>query len=259
MSESIKVFISYAHEDYNAARRLYDELRLLGTEPWLDKECILPGQRWEFAIETAIHESNYVVFILSSNSTAKRGYIQKELRIALDVLDTIPESQIFLIPAKLDDTTPTHPRLRELQWVKMYPSWDEGFAKIIRVLDFAREANAGKLASPSELSASATRSEQIIDLTNTVWSGTESGGSEFTAEFLPGSILRYTVITGTWENARWTQDGVRVYWQSNNEYAQIRGQIHGDSMNCAAQNINGTMWTLHLKLKRPEFHSLSEL
>ena len=43
------VFISYAREDFPAAKRIYDELRRAGVEPWLDKESLLPGQKWKVA------------------------------------------------------------------------------------------------------------------------------------------------------------------------------------------------------------------
>jgi TIR domain len=248
MSGRAKVFISYAREDYAAARRLFRELLYLGVEPWLDKECILPGQRWELAIETAIRESNYVVAVLSANSVEKRGYIQKELRIALDALDRVPESQVFLIPVKLDETTVSNFRLRELQWVEMYPSWDEGFAKIRRVLDFASQANAGTLPSPSSATETTAQSdtEPALDLTGTVWSGDDLDGY-ITYEFLPRSILKYTSISGTFSNGEWTQDGASVYWQMNDKYAQYRGEISGDRMEGTGQNVAGKNWRWNVR------------
>ncbi len=41
-----KVFIRYAHEDLEAARKLYKQLRSTpGVEPWFDKESLLLGMR----------------------------------------------------------------------------------------------------------------------------------------------------------------------------------------------------------------------
>lgn len=53
------VFISYAHEDFSAAERLFAILAQSGLQPWLDKKSILPGQRWKMAINTAIEESRF--------------------------------------------------------------------------------------------------------------------------------------------------------------------------------------------------------
>ena len=38
---------------------------------------------------------------LSHNAITKRGYVQKEIRYALDAADEQPESTIYLIPPKL--------------------------------------------------------------------------------------------------------------------------------------------------------------
>jgi TIR domain-containing protein len=90
-----RAFISYAREDEAAARRLYIGLKAAGVEAWLDKESILPGQDWQEAIAAAIESSEYFVAVLSSHSLNKRGFVQRELRIALEVLDEVPEGQVF--------------------------------------------------------------------------------------------------------------------------------------------------------------------
>ncbi len=51
MADEIKVYISYAHEDYEIAKRLYDDLKdLPNVKPWLDDEDIIPGQKRKPAI-----------------------------------------------------------------------------------------------------------------------------------------------------------------------------------------------------------------
>ena len=97
-----KVFISYAKEDKECARRLYKELKDKGFDPWLDEESLLPGQKWEAHIEDAIKQCEFFIALLSTKSVGKRGYFQKEIRRALDVLETVPERDIFLIPARLE-------------------------------------------------------------------------------------------------------------------------------------------------------------
>lgn len=55
-----KAFINYASEDLEAARKLYAALKSIsGMDPWLDKESLLPGMRWEPAIRKAIRESDF--------------------------------------------------------------------------------------------------------------------------------------------------------------------------------------------------------
>ena len=109
-----KVFLSYAREDEEQARRLFDDLRGTGISPWFDKASLLPGQRWKTSIKAAIRDCRFFIAVLSSNSINKRGYVQKELKDALEVLDEYPASAIFIIPARLDNCAPSDDRLGDL-------------------------------------------------------------------------------------------------------------------------------------------------
>ena len=39
-----KVFLSYAHDDFVTARRIYCDLKNYGIKVWFDEEELLPGQ-----------------------------------------------------------------------------------------------------------------------------------------------------------------------------------------------------------------------
>ncbi len=142
-----KVFISYAREDAPIARRLFDDLKTAGAEPWLDVENILPGQRWESEIEKAIKKTDFVIALLSSNSLQKRGFIQKELRFALSLLDEIPQDDVFLIPARLDDCRSDDKKLREINWVDLFPFYEIGLQKLMRVIRPEQATRSGTLDS----------------------------------------------------------------------------------------------------------------
>jgi hypothetical protein len=151
MTESrARVFISYAREDHEAASRLYKDLRQASSDPWLDTKSLLPGQRWRVAISAAIRNSQYFLALLSSKSVSKRGYVQKELKEALELLDEIPESQIFIIPARLDECFPSHERLHDIQWADLFPSWDDGISKILLAMQIT-SANSIYNIVPDEL------------------------------------------------------------------------------------------------------------
>lgn len=134
LTSSPKVFLSYAREDINSAQGLFDDLRDAGADVWFDKESLLPGQKWKAAIGQAIAGSRFFLALLSASSVNKKGYVQKEVKEALDVLDQYPESAIFLIPVRLDDCSPSDDRLRNLQWVDMFLNWDDGLARILKAL-----------------------------------------------------------------------------------------------------------------------------
>jgi len=129
-----KVFISYAPEDQAIAKRLYNDLKNAGVELWFDEASLLPGQNWEFEIKRAIKESTFFLALISSKSISKKGFTQKELKVALDMLDEFPESDIFVIPVRIDDCKPINEKLQYLHWVDIFPSYDDGLQKILRVI-----------------------------------------------------------------------------------------------------------------------------
>ena len=58
-SQENTVGISYASEDVDAAKRLREDLKDTGLNPWLDKERLIGGQNWEVSIKKAIKKSKY--------------------------------------------------------------------------------------------------------------------------------------------------------------------------------------------------------
>lgn len=222
-----KIFISYAREDYDAAKRLYDFLVSQGQEPWLDKEDILPGQKWEPALQSAIRNSHYFLAILSPNSVGKRGYIQKEIRLGLDVLEQIPDNQIFLIPVRIAECEPTHEGLRAVQWVDLFPSWENGLRRLGKVFSFI----PNKVTVPS--------------VSNTRWHVTQSLKSKQWSFFLRGDgVLEYEKSGRQFSTGTWSQSEDTLYLEINRNYAQYKGIIKRDRIvEGEAQNIAGDEWT----------------
>jgi hypothetical protein len=130
----VKVFICYAREDLESAKRMFANLKEEGFQPWFDQEGLMPGQRWEIGIEKAIRTSQYFIPLLSSHSVEHTGYVQKEILRALEILERMPPSGIFIIPSRLDNCSPSHPELEKLNRVDMFPDWDAGLQKILKVL-----------------------------------------------------------------------------------------------------------------------------
>jgi hypothetical protein len=131
----MQVFISYAKEDHESALKLFKSLSMLDEiSPWLDTEYLLPGMNWEDEIINAIEKSQYFIAIISSNSIDKTGFVQKEMRIALDRLQYFPTDKIFLIPVRLDICDAKFRILKNIQYVDLFPDWDKGFDKILKVI-----------------------------------------------------------------------------------------------------------------------------
>ena len=73
MTEPIKVFISYAHEDEKLRVELGHHLRILERqgviELWCDR-CISPGMDWAGAIEHQLEQAQIILFLISANFLA---------------------------------------------------------------------------------------------------------------------------------------------------------------------------------------------
>lgn len=159
MAQPPRVFISYAREDYAVANRVYQDLKSLGAEPWLDRESLLPGQKWGTEIRKAIRNADYFIALLSNTSLGKRGYVQKEFREAKGVLDEIPEGKTFFLPARVEDCKPEDPRISELNWVDLFPSYPAGIDRILRVIR-PPKWSPSDIQRPTELDSKTDRSSQ---------------------------------------------------------------------------------------------------
>jgi hypothetical protein len=135
LTGSPRVFLSYAHEDIASARRLVSDLRESGADVWFGEDSLLPGQKWKPAIRQAIKDCRFFLALLSAKSVNKKGYVQKEMKEALEVLDEYPDSAIYVIPARLDACTPSDDKLHDLRWVNMFPDWDDGLARILKAIE----------------------------------------------------------------------------------------------------------------------------
>src|SRR5215208_6586615 len=127
----LKVFLCHASGDKLLVRELYKRLMAEGVDAWLDQEKLLPGQDWRVEIPRAVREADVVVVCLSNKSVTKEGYVQKEIKFALDSAKEKPEGTIFLIPVRLDDC-PVPERLKRWQWVDLFES--NGYERLMRSL-----------------------------------------------------------------------------------------------------------------------------
>lgn len=131
------VFISYARENLDAAERLADALGASGFTPWVDRRRLRGGDRWKRTIEDTIKSSRFFVPLLSNCSVNKRGYVQREIRRALEILDEMPERSVFIVPARLEECQPSHSTLEELNWVDLFPNWSVGVKRLVHSLHSA--------------------------------------------------------------------------------------------------------------------------
>jgi len=128
---ALRVFLCHSSNDKPAVRELYRRLIADKLDPWLDEEKLLPGQDWQLEIPKAVRNADVVIVCLSQGSVGKAGYVQKEIKCALDVADEQPEGAIFLIPLKLEECK-VPDRLSNRHWVNYYE--ENGHSKLLKAL-----------------------------------------------------------------------------------------------------------------------------
>ncbi|MFM6590068.1 MAG: SUMF1/EgtB/PvdO family nonheme iron enzyme [Microcystis panniformis] len=99
----IQIFLAHASEDKPAVLALHERLKQAGYKPWLDEKDLIAGQIGRDEIPKAIRASQIFLACLSAKSANKQGYIQRELRIALNTLGEMPSGTIFFIPMRLEE------------------------------------------------------------------------------------------------------------------------------------------------------------
>jgi hypothetical protein len=129
----LRVFLNYASNDKPAVRKLYRRLLASGFDVWLDEEKLLPGQDWRVEIGRAVRSSDAVIICLSSSSVGKEGFVQKEIKTALNIAEEMPEGTFFLIPVKLEDCEVPF-KLKSWQWVNLYEIG--GYERLEKALTF---------------------------------------------------------------------------------------------------------------------------
>ena len=105
-----------------------------------------PGRTGAWRSQKAVREADVVVVCLSNKSVTKEGYVQKEIKFALDIAEEKPEGTIFLIPARLEDCVVPE-RLSRWQWVDLYE--ENGFVKLLRSLKLRADAVGAKIEPTS--------------------------------------------------------------------------------------------------------------
>ena len=141
----LKIFLCHSSGDKAEVKDLYNLLLQRGADPWLDSEKLLPGQDWNLEINKVLDASDVILLCLSKKSVDKEGYVQREIRIALDRALEMPEGRIFLIPARLEECELPY-KIKSYQWVDLFVA--DGIEKLLKSLNLrASQVKAQLLSS----------------------------------------------------------------------------------------------------------------
>lgn len=162
-SPSKAVFLSYAREDAEAARRVADALRAFGVEVWFDMSELRGGDVWDQKIRRQIKECALFMPVISGQSDQRgEGYFRLEWKLAVERTHLLAEGMPFLFPVVVDDTSEANASVPEQflksQWTRLpggepTPQFVE---HVKRLLQAPRKPPAGTKSAAPAVPASAT-------------------------------------------------------------------------------------------------------
>ncbi len=118
------VFLSYASQDSEAAKRICEALRAAGVEVWFDQSELVGGDQWDGKIRGQISSCALFMPVISANTQARReGYFRIEWRLAAQRTHAMADNTPFLVPIVIDDTKDTAAlvpaEFKAVQWTKL--------------------------------------------------------------------------------------------------------------------------------------------
>jgi adenylate cyclase len=151
MSESNKaVFLSYASQDTEAARRICESLNKGGIEVWFDKSELRGGDVWDQQIRQKIRDCALFIPVISATTASRHeGYFRLEWDLADQRSHKIARNRPFIIPVCLDATPDSGADVPEsfarVQWTRLSAGeTPPAFAK--RIADLLSPAEGAGLA-----------------------------------------------------------------------------------------------------------------
>ncbi len=112
------VFLSYTKADKDRVSEIADQLAAKGLTVWMDDRRLKAGQSWDFEIRRALDRSAIIVVCISNKSVQKSGYVQREIRLALEKAEEKLVDDIYIIPVLLDDDVSIPRQLKDVQYIR---------------------------------------------------------------------------------------------------------------------------------------------
>lgn len=126
MSESGNqaIFLSYASQDADAARRICETLQAEGIEVWFDQSELVGGDAWDQKIRRQIRECTLFAPVISANTQARlEGYFRIEWKLAAQRTHAMADEKTFLLPLVIDATKDSEAKVpeefRAVQWTRL--------------------------------------------------------------------------------------------------------------------------------------------
>jgi TolB-like protein/cytochrome c-type biogenesis protein CcmH/NrfG len=165
------VFLSYAREDTDPARRIADALRGFGIEVWFDQSELRGGDEWDAKIKRQIRECALFVPVVSASSQARgEGYFRREWKLAIERTHDMAAGIPFLVPVVIDQTPEAKALVPEefmrVQWTRLpgglpTPQFVERVKRLIEVPAIRSDKGMGPILSTEHTPTAAPKKKGI--------------------------------------------------------------------------------------------------
>ncbi len=163
------VFLSYAREDSDAARRIADALRAFGIEVWFDMSELRGGDQWDQKIRRQIKDCALFMPVISKQSEERgEGYFRLEWKLAVERTHLLADNMPFLFPVVVDDTNESSASVPEqflkAQWTRLpdgepTPQFIEHVKRLMQGPRKSTGSTRVPMAAPSAAAAPASKSK----------------------------------------------------------------------------------------------------
>ncbi|MCK4364919.1 MAG: TIR domain-containing protein [Thermoplasmatales archaeon] len=134
-SQQHQIFLSYASDDKDIARKIADKLIKSGVRVWFDMYELKTGDSLAAAIRNAISASDYLVVLLSPNSV-NSVWVQDELNAALS--RELTTRDITLLPVVIADCK-IPAALASRRYLDLRLNFDEGVDHLVEQIGLLPE------------------------------------------------------------------------------------------------------------------------
>ena len=119
-------FVSYSREDSAFALRLAEDVKAADGNVWLDQLDIVPGERWDRAVENALHNCTRVLVILSPASVPSTNVMD-------EVFFALAEKKTVIPIMYRDCAVPL--RLRRVHYIDFRSDYPPALRDLLKTLD----------------------------------------------------------------------------------------------------------------------------
>lgn len=131
------MFLSYASQDAQAARKIAEALGAGGIEVFLDQSELRGGDAWDQKIRREIHDCALFIPIISQHTQERlEGYFRLEWNLAIERTHHMAQEKPFLVPVVVDGTRDQGAfvpnEFRAVQWTRL-PGGDTPPAFVERI------------------------------------------------------------------------------------------------------------------------------